>query len=101
MPDPVKGSRAGRSSCAPKPGVEPGDAQLEAELSNAVVRGLGVPFRPKAVIFVPDLPKTRNMKIMRRVIRAACLGEIAGRPELAVNPESVDALRAHSGRFRS
>jgi acyl-coenzyme A synthetase/AMP-(fatty) acid ligase len=27
---------------------------------------------------VEDLPKTRNMKIMRRVVRAACLGEDAG-----------------------
>jgi acetyl-CoA synthetase len=59
-----------------------------------------VPFRPQAVIFVADLPKTRNMKIMRRVIRATCLGESAGDLSSLSNPESVDALRAHSGRFR-
>ena len=96
--DPVAGS-ALVIVCVPKPGVEAG-AALEAEVSNAVVRGLGVPFRPQAVIFVADLPKTRNMKIMRRVIRATCLGESAGDLSSLSNPESVDALRAHSGRFR-
>ncbi len=99
VPDPVAGS-ALAIVCTTKPGV-PGDAALEAELSNAVVRGLGAPFRPKAVVFVPDLPKTRNMKIMRRVIRAACLGESPGDLSSLSNPESIDALRAHSGRFRS
>ncbi len=99
VPDPVAGS-ALVVVCATRPGV-PADAALEAELSNAVVHGLGVPFRPKAVILVADLPKTRNMKIMRRVIRAACLGEDPGDLSSLSNPESIDALRAHSGRLRA
>jgi acetyl-CoA synthetase len=99
VPDPVAGS-ALVVVCAARPGVQ-ADAALEAELSNAVVRGLGVPFRPKAVIFVAELPKTRNMKIMRRVIRAACLGDAPGDLSALSNPESIDALRAHSGRFRA
>jgi acetyl-CoA synthetase len=92
VPDPIKGT-ALVIVCSPKPGVAP-DERLEAELSQAIVRGLGVPFRPKAVLFALDLPKTRNLKIMRRVIRAACLGEVQGDLSSLVNPEVVSALRA-------
>jgi acetyl-CoA synthetase len=58
------------------------------------VHGLGTPFKPKAVLFVPDLPKTRNLKIMRRVIRAAYLGENLGDVSSLVNPESIEEIRA-------
>ncbi len=91
VPDPVKGS-ALVCVAAPKPGV-PGDDRLAEEVIEAVVHGLGVPFRPKAVTFVPELPKTRNLKIMRRVIRAAWLGLDPGDLSTLVNPESVDAIR--------
>jgi len=63
-------------------------------LIEAVVRGLGVPFRPKAVTFVSELPKTRNLKIMRRVIRAAVLGEPPGDLSSLVNPEAVEEIRS-------
>jgi acetyl-CoA synthetase len=33
---------------------------------------------PKEVLFVGDIPKTRNAKVMRRVVRAAYLGEKLG-----------------------
>ncbi len=91
VPDPVKGS-ALVCVVSVKPGVPGGDA-LAGELIDAVVRGLGVPFRPKAVACVPDLPKTRNLKIMRRVIRAAWLGESPGDVSSLVNPESIEAIR--------
>lgn len=60
---------------------------------EAVVRGLGVPFRPQAVTFVSELPKTRNLKIMRRVIRAAWLGLDPGDLSSLVNPDSVEQIR--------
>jgi acetyl-CoA synthetase len=62
-------------------------------LSNAVVSGLGGSFRPKQILFVRDLPRTRNMKTMRRVIRAALLGEKPGDLSALVNPEAVEELR--------
>jgi acetyl-CoA synthetase len=34
--------------------------------------------RPKQLHYVSELPKTRNGKVMRRVIRAAYLGQDAG-----------------------
>ena len=95
VPDPIKGS-ALVLVCSLKPGVS-GNEALCAELSQVVVHGLGVAFRPKDVRFVSDLPKTRNLKIMRRVIRAAYLGEDAGDLSSLVNPEAVAELRARAG----
>jgi acetyl-CoA synthetase len=45
------------------------------------------------VNFVPDLPKTRNAKVMRRVIRSAYLGEETGDMSALENPEAVEAVR--------
>ena len=89
IPDLIKGSTL-VLVCVQKPGVE----VSADELSYTVVHGLGTPFKPKAVLFVPDLPKTRNLKIMRRVIRAAYLGENPGDLSSLVNPESIDEIRA-------
>ena len=91
VPDPIKGSTL-VLVCVAKPGTE----VTADELSYAVVHGLGTPFKPKAVLFVPDLPKTRNLKIMRRVIRAAYLGEKLGDVSSLVNPESIEEIRARS-----
>ena len=92
VPDSVKGS-ALVLVCVPMAGVQ-ATPELEAELAQAVVTGLGIPFKPKAVLLVPDLPKTRNLKIMRRVIRAAYLGEDPGDLSSLVNPEAVEEIRA-------
>jgi len=92
VPDPIKGS-ALVIVCTLRPGVQ-ASAELQTELSQLITHGLGAPFRPKQVLFVSDLPKTRNLKIMRRVIRAACLGNDAGDLSSLVNPEAVTELRA-------
>jgi acetyl-CoA synthetase len=75
--------------------VTPSEA-LGEEIVHRVTRGLGTAFRPKAVLWVSDLPKTRNLKIMRRVIRAAVLGEDPGDLSSLVNPEALEELRAQS-----
>jgi len=91
VPDAVKGS-AVVCVVVPNPDEAPGD-ELAAALSDAVVSGLGGSFRPQAVIFTADLPRTRNMKTMRRVIRAVLLDESPGDLSALVNPEAVDELR--------
>jgi acetyl-CoA synthetase len=91
VPDPVKGSAVVCTVIA-APNETPGD-DLANALSNAVVSGLGGSFRPKQVLFVRDLPRTRNMKTMRRVIRAVLLDEKPGDLSALVNPEAVDELR--------
>jgi acetyl-CoA synthetase len=56
-----------------KPGVT-GDAQLRQELLAHARRRLGAAVAPRDVAFVPELPRTRSGKIMRRVLRARELG---------------------------
>jgi acetyl-CoA synthetase len=58
-----------------------------------VAERLGKPLRPEAVEFVAELPKTRNAKVMRRVIRAAYLGEPLGDLTALENASAVDAIR--------
>ena len=95
-PDPIKGT-AIVCVCVPKDaagGDDAGDPDVVAEaLTQAVIKGLGPPFRPKAIVFTGDLPKTRNMKVMRRVVRAVYLGKDAGDTSSLVNPEAVAALK--------
>ena len=79
--------------CVAAPGVEASE-QVAGEVRNAVADGLGRAFRPAHVLFVQDLPKTRNMKIMRRVVRAAVEGKPPGDLTALVNPEAVDYVRA-------
>ena len=63
--------------------------QLEAELKTVVAKDMGKPLAPSRIHFVAALPKTRNAKVMRRVIRAAYLGEDAGDLSALENPQAV------------
>ncbi|WP_427308622.1 AMP-binding protein [Cupriavidus sp. H39] len=95
MPDPVKGETVGLVVTL-MPGVA-ADADTERLLSAAVVAGLGSAFRPTEMLFVDDLPKTRNMKIMRRAVRAACLGLDAGDLTSLANPDTLGAIARAAG----
>jgi acetyl-CoA synthetase len=44
------------------------------------------------VHLVTDLPKTRNAKVMRRLIRAAYLGQDPGDLSSLENPRAVEAI---------
>jgi acetyl-CoA synthetase len=96
LPDPIKGQSV-MCVCVAAPGVA-ADATLAAEVEQAVVDGMGKSFRPGRVLFVPDLPKTRSMKIMRRVVRALVLGDPPGDLSSLSNPESIDTLKQAAGR---
>ena len=72
--------------------LAPGSASsksLGAELTERVAGELGKPLAPSRVQFVADLPKTRNAKVMRRMIRAAYLGQDYGDTSALVNPEAL------------
>ncbi len=56
-----------------KPGATESDA-LRREIRETIAAHVGKPLQPERVLFVDDLPKTRNAKIMRRVIRGRYLG---------------------------
>ncbi|MGB3071289.1 MAG: AMP-binding protein [Ottowia sp.] len=90
VPDPVKGE-AVVCVVTLMPGVAESTSTRDA-LIAVVVSGLGTPFKPRTVVFVDELPKTRNMKVMRRVVRAIFLGQDPGDLSSLVNPEAVQAL---------
>jgi acetyl-CoA synthetase len=92
VPDDLKGE-ALVCFCVLAPTLVPSD-DLRDELAATLVAALGKPFAPKAIRFVDALPKTRNAKIMRRLVRSAYLGEAAGDISSLENPAAVDAIRA-------
>jgi acetyl-CoA synthetase len=91
VPDPVKGEALG-CFCVLKPGTEASE-KLREELRARVADQLGKPLRPEVLKFLDDLPKTRNAKIMRRIIRAAYLNRDPGDLSALENPQSVEAVR--------
>jgi acetyl-CoA synthetase len=91
VPHEVKGSELVLFAVL-KPGQE-GDDALRRQLNDMVVVEMGKPLAPKSILFVPDLPKTRNAKVMRRMIRAAYLGLELGDTSSLVNPQAVEEIR--------
>jgi len=91
VPDPIKGSEV-VVFCVLAGGCEECEA-LRQELKDLIIKALGKPLAPRQVLFVSDLPKTRNAKVMRRMIRSAYLGQEAGDSSSLVNPEAVEEIR--------
>ena len=73
-------------------------SSLASELRELVARDMGKPLAPSKIHFVSALPKTRNAKVMRRVIRAAYLGEDPGDLSALENPEAVQEIRAQAAK---
>jgi acetyl-CoA synthetase len=63
---------------------------------NLIIRDLGRSFKPDKIIFVRDLPKTRNMKIMRRVIKSCLTNKDPGDMSTLLNPESLEEIKTHA-----
>ncbi|MEO2055305.1 MAG: hypothetical protein ABGX83_08465, partial [Nitrospira sp.] len=57
-----------------------------------IIKVLGKTFRPKAIEFVSQLPKTRSAKIVRRLIRAKYLGEVLGDLSSIENPSALEEI---------
>jgi acetyl-CoA synthetase len=91
VPDEIKGQVVVAFATL-HPGTTPDEA-LRTELQQLVIKELGKPLAPKAIRFVSDIPKTRNAKVMRRVIRAAYLGESPGDLSALLNPKAVDEIK--------
>jgi acetyl-CoA synthetase len=73
---------------------ETDDDGLRAAIGVRVVAEMGKALKPEAVVVVPELPRTRSGKVMRRVARAAYLGTDPGDLSALDNPLSVEAIRA-------
>ncbi|MEY4131370.1 MAG: acetate--CoA ligase [Actinomycetota bacterium] len=75
------------------------DDQLVDDLRQHVAKRIGPTARPKRIIIVPDLPKTRSGKIMRRLLRDIADGHALGDTTTLADPSVVEAIKesAESG----
>src|SRR6266568_2118991 len=75
-----------------KPGYS-ADSGVEAKVKAAIETDIGKIARPKNIWVVPDMPKTRSGKIMRRVIAATSNFADVGDITTLANPEIVEQIR--------
>jgi acetyl-CoA synthetase len=80
-----------------KAGQEPSDA-LAVQLREHVAYVIGPIARPKFLMFVPDLPKTRSGKIMRRLLRDIAEGRPLGDTTTLADANVVDTIRSNTGK---
>jgi acetyl-CoA synthetase len=73
-------------------GYEPSE-ELASELREWIGQKIGKIARPKAVILVSDLPKTRSGKIMRRLLRDIAEGHQLGDTTTLRDPAVVDEIK--------
>jgi len=92
VPDEIKGDAVVVFAVL-KPGVAESE-ELRGEIRDCVTASLGKALKPERVLFAGDLPKTRNAKVLRRLIRATYLGKEAGDTSSLENPAALDAIRA-------
>jgi acetyl-CoA synthetase len=77
-------------------GKEP-TKELGQELRNHVATKISPIAKPKSLMFVPDLPKTRSGKIMRRLLRDIAQGRTLGDTTTLADATVVDTIRANTG----
>jgi acetyl-CoA synthetase len=75
-----------------KPGIA-ASRELEQKVAGAIEVQIGKIARPKNVWIVPDMPKTRSGKIMRRVIAGISNFADVGDTTTLANPEVVEDIR--------
>ncbi len=76
-----------------KPGVDATD-ELAQKISDTVCSEIGKIAKPRKVWIVPDMPKTRSGKIMRRVLGAISNSGDVGNVMTLANPDVVDTIKA-------
>jgi acetyl-CoA synthetase len=94
VPHPVKGEVLVIVAVPTEAPGEVDSSALATAVQDLVAAQLGRALRPDRVVLVPDLPKTRNGKIVRRAVRAAYLGQDAGDLSSVENLDALAAIRA-------
>jgi acetyl-CoA synthetase len=90
VPDPLKGEALVVFAVLGTGRVE--SEQLRGEIEAAVLAHLGKTLKPQAVKFVSDIPRTRNGKILRRLVKSSYLGEPPGDLSALENPSALEAI---------
>ena len=75
-----------------RPGIEPSE-EIVAAIIAVIEKDIGKIARPRHVWIVPDMPKTRSGKIMRRVLAAISNGTDVGNVMTLANPEVVEEIQ--------
>ncbi|HKL00205.1 MAG TPA: acetate--CoA ligase [Desulfotignum sp.] len=75
-----------------KTGIQPSE-ELALKISDVVCDQIGKIAKPRRVWLVPDMPKTRSGKIMRRVLGAISNKGDVGDVMTLANPEVVEEIR--------
>jgi acetyl-CoA synthetase len=75
-----------------KPGYEASD-EIAQKVQKALVEEIGPIAKARKVWIVPDMPKTRSGKIMRRILAAISNDTDVGDTMTLANPEVVDAIK--------
>ena len=91
IPDEVKG-RVPELYVSLKPGFK-ATKELQEKIAKALSDAISPIARPKHVWIVPDMPKTRSGKIMRRVLGAISSHANTGDVTTLANPEVVETIR--------
>jgi acetyl-CoA synthetase len=77
-------------------GSHEGSDGLREEIRQHVAEKIGPLARPKALVLVPDLPKTRSGKIMRRLLRDVAEGRHLGDTTTLADVSVVDEIRSRA-----
>jgi Acyl-coenzyme A synthetases/AMP-(fatty) acid ligases len=77
-------------------GVESGadGGQLITDLRNHVAKEIGPIAKPRQVMVVPELPKTRSGKIMRRLLRDVAENRSLGDATTLADPAVMGLIEA-------
>ncbi len=89
--DPIKG-RIPHVFISLKPGIEP-SKEIEQKVMDKIASEIGPIAKPGRVWIVPDMPKTRSGKIMRRVLSAVANHQDTGDVTTLANPEVVEKIK--------
>ena len=76
-------------------------AELGEAIRQHVAKKLGAIARPKQVVLVPDLPKTRSGKIMRRLLRDMAEDRSLGDTTTLADPNVFDMIKARAAEATS
>lgn len=75
-----------------KPGYTT-NKEIENKIKENIIKIIGPIAKPKNIYIVPDMPKTRSGKIMRRVLSSISNNSDVGDVTTLANPEIVEAIR--------
>jgi acetyl-CoA synthetase len=89
--DEIKG-RVPEVYIALKPGIQ-SSPEIIAKVNKVIETMIGKIARPRRILVVPDMPKTRSGKLMRRVLAALSNNMNTGDITTLANPDVVENIR--------